>query len=406
MHKFGVYPIIVTRNWNPDQTTTYARIEDNTYKHRVYPSHEEYFMPYQRSWRDRLFTHSSWLAIGLRRLLTFLELVFSGFTFHALPYANLYSQARKILREQKDIEVLLISGSPFESFHFGYLLKKEFPHLHWIPSYRDEWTAFRRYPSNGFFEHLLFRFQTYLEKRFTSNATAFMSVSDFWVEQIAQHIQKQGFKVMNGFEPLEAGTFEAVSLDPHSLKIAHAGSIYPNQDFAPLVALLAKLKVQYATKVDIQMDFYGIASDSSDVQDIQELFLKVQLVVNWYPRIPQKALHERLVHYDIVYVSKYGNFNGLIPVKVFDYYNLGIPMLHYPSDKGEIEEFMRSTQTGICSADEVEVYHLLVEFIDNKLSKNDALNKVRYQKKSAEEYTRAHQASILASHIHALPKLN
>jgi hypothetical protein len=95
LHKFGIYPIIVTRNWNENQTNTYEEIKDNSFKHRIFDTHEEYYLPYNRSWRDKLFGKTCFFCISLRRILTFLELVVSTIWIPALPYANLYSQARK-----------------------------------------------------------------------------------------------------------------------------------------------------------------------------------------------------------------------------------------------------------------------------------------------------------------------
>ena len=200
LHKFGVYPIIVTRNWNENQTNTYEEIKDNSFKHRIFETHEEFYLPYNRSWRDKLFGKTCFFCISLRRILTFLELVASSVWIPALPYANLYTQARKLLKEQKDIQALIISGSPFESFHFGYELKKEFPHIHWIPDYRDELTTFQGYKGADFISKCKFILDQFNEKKWTSNSTTFISVSNNWVKNIGKFIHKEGFQIMNGFE--------------------------------------------------------------------------------------------------------------------------------------------------------------------------------------------------------------
>ena len=201
LYKFGVYPIIITRNWNPNQTNTYEKVLDNEFKHRIYKTYEEFYMPYIKSLRDKLFRYNGFVLSKVRRLLTIVEIIHSRFDLNALPYTNLYTQARNILKNDQEISVVIISGSPFEAFQFGYKLKKEFSHISWIPDYRDEWTSFKRYPSNSIIQSLVFKLDTRIEKKYTSNATAFITVADYWVESIKNHIKKPGFKVMNGFEP-------------------------------------------------------------------------------------------------------------------------------------------------------------------------------------------------------------
>ncbi|MCE2962630.1 MAG: N-acetyl sugar amidotransferase [Chitinophagales bacterium] len=401
LHKFGIYPIIVTRNWNENQTNTYEEIKDNSFKHRIFDTHEEYYLPYNRSWRDKLFGKTCFFCISLRRILTFLELVVSTIWIPALPYANLYSQARKLLKEQKDIQALIISGSPFESFHFGYELKKEFPHIHWIPSYRDEWTAFRRYPRKSFFEDIIFKLNAHLEKKFTSNASSFISVSDYWVKRIEDYIHKKGITVMNGFEPKAIENVNSkINPNPNKLVLSYSGSVYPNQDFYPIARVLSKLQTYYGEKVSIITNFYGVQEDNSLRQWISQSFEKEKIECNIFSRIPSEELHEHLLFSDFLYVTNYGDLKGFIPVKVFDYYNLSKPILHFPTDNGEIEKFIFSTNSGFAPSTESDCYALLLESIENKRSGNDHLNQMN--QKEAAFYSREHQASILAKYLNEI----
>lgn len=399
LHKFGVYPIIVTRNWNENQTNTYEEILDNSFKHRVFETHEEYYLPYNRSFRDKLFGKTCFFCTLLRRILTFLELVVSTVWISALPYANLYSQARKLLKEQKDIQALIISGSPFESFHFGYELKKEFPHIHWIPSYRDEWTAFKRYPSKSFFEDIVFKINACLEKKFTSNANSFISVSDYWVKRIEEYIQKKGIIVMNGFEPKAIKKLNS-NINPNKLVLSYSGSVYPNQNFHPIARVLFKLQSYYGDQVSIKVNFYGVQEDNSLRQLILQPFKKEKIECNIFSRIPSEELHEQLLSSDFLFTTNYGDLKGFIPVKVFDYYNLSKPILHFPTDNGEIEKFIFSTNSGFAPSTESDCYALLLESIENKRSGNDHLNQMN--QKEAAFYTREHQASILAKHLNEI----
>ena len=399
LHKFGYYPIIVTRNWNENQTNTYEEILDNSFKHRVFETHEEYYLPYNRSWRDKLFGKSCFFCTLLRRILNFIELVVSSVWMPALPYANLYTQARKLFNEQKDIEALIISGSPFESFHFGYELKKEFPHIHWIPDYRDEWTAFSRYPRKGIFEKIIFSLNAKFEKKYTSNASCFISVSDYWVEKIGNHIHKKGYSIRNGFEP-RAFEKREDNLDNSKLTLAYIGSIYPNQDFYPIAKVLSKLIVEFKRHIAVEFNFYGVQDGADSGVLISHPFEKFNVKYNIFPRVSSEVLNEKLLLSDILFVTKYGDLDGFIPVKVFDYYNLYKPILHFPSDKREIENFILSTNSGWAFTNEEDCYNLLSELVHRKIKGEDLFKLVK--RKDASFYSREHQASILAHHLNEI----
>ena len=89
-------------------------------------------------------------------------------------FNNLYVKAREVIKDNKDISHLIISGRPFEAFYFGYILKKEFPHIQWIPDYRDQWTT---HPNQNKLSitHLVNRIQ---EKKWISICSYFITTSE------------------------------------------------------------------------------------------------------------------------------------------------------------------------------------------------------------------------------------
>lgn len=405
LYKFGVYPIIVTRNWNPNQTNTFEKIHDNSFKHNVYDTHEEYYMPYEQSWRDKLFENKSFLFWLVRQLLTMWELLFSAYFIRVLPYHNLYSQAKTILSADNEIQALIISGSPFESFHFGYELKKEFPHIHWIPSYRDEWTAFKRYPSKDISQSFFFWYNSFFEKKFTSNASFFISVADYWLESISKHIQKPGLLVTNGIRNTELEyqptLYEKTS---NEFTIVYSGTIYPNQNFKPIAELLKRIIGDYKDRISISFNFYGLDPGGPIAAQILSDFYDTGCTVNMFSRIPMVELHRELLNADLLYIAPYNALNGFIPVKVFDYFELGRPMFFFPSNGGDIEKFIKSTNTGYALANEAEGYEILSHLIDCKIEGIQI--HLDRNKEAIWLYSREHQASILAERIKSLPALS
>jgi glycosyltransferase involved in cell wall biosynthesis len=404
LHKFGVYPIIVTRNWNPNQTNTYEKIHENSFKHNVYDTHEEYYMPYEQSWRDKLFGKNCFFCALLRRILTLLELVSSSVSINALPYSNLFSQARTILNADSSIETLIISGSPFESFHFGYQLKKEFPHIHWIPSYRDEWTTFQGIKPIDFISKLKYYMDQQNEKKWVSNCTQIISVSDNWVKNIGKFIGKEGFQVMNGYElDLFQEEGECIFKD-NEFVLTYNGTIYQEQDFSILCTAICKIIEDFNGKINILVKFIGTNRESIYARKIIELFGHNKIHIEFAPRIPKKDLVRYLKSSDVLIMTSYEGVKGWYPVKMFDYYLAERPIILCPSDHSNIEEFIKETNCGFVFNNSDDCYAKIRELIDLKLS--NIPFKLNIDRTKGSFYSREHQASILAEKIKTLPPLS
>ena len=97
-------------------------------------------MPYKGSLKDRIFEKNKKGKKLIRKALSFKELYFQHSSIGALPYANIFKKATELIKEEK-IRNVIITGNPFECFHFGYELKKKFPSINWIADYRDDWTT-------------------------------------------------------------------------------------------------------------------------------------------------------------------------------------------------------------------------------------------------------------------------
>lgn len=403
LHKFGYYPIIVTRNWNENQTNTYEEIKDNSFKHRIFETHEEYYLPYNRSLRDKLFGKTCFFCTILRRLLTVLELIASNFCIDSLPYTNLYTKAQKILKNDSTISAVIVSGSPFESFHFGYKLKQEFPKLHWIPDYRDEWTTFQGVKSADPISKLLAFLAKNREVKWTSNASLFITVSDYWVINIRKLINVLGVKVMNGYEA-DSIMVKDFSLDPNEFIIVYNGTIYSDQDFTMFNGALNRILELYSHRLNITLKFIGLSEDANITKKIENIFVNTKLKIVITKRVAKNELINLISQSDLMLLCAYGNVKGWYPVKIFDYYLVNRPILLCPSDEAEMESFILETKCGVAVHDIDECFSYIEKLIQTKMSGvSDSFRTDRVLNKF---YTREHQASILAQHLNDLLKSN
>ena len=80
LNSFGIYPIIITRNWDLTINTPEDVLKSTGNKviHEVYETHEVYYLPYVSSLRDRIFlsAKNSVFKKYMSKFLTILTMLF------------------------------------------------------------------------------------------------------------------------------------------------------------------------------------------------------------------------------------------------------------------------------------------------------------------------------------------
>ncbi|SFT66575.1 hypothetical protein SAMN05216474_1645 [Lishizhenia tianjinensis] len=101
LHKYGYYPIVITRQWNENQTTLTEKQNKNELVVEKHEGYEVHRLPYKESLRDKLDQSGKYPL--LRRLLTLKEMILSNFFISALPFSNFYSYSKELLQNDEDI---------------------------------------------------------------------------------------------------------------------------------------------------------------------------------------------------------------------------------------------------------------------------------------------------------------
>ena len=266
LNEHGVFPIIITRNWNDQQVDTLSPVEDNEYTLEKHPHCEIHRLPYHRTLRDKLSTRPN--MHWLQKVLTLKELVFSNYFLSSIPYNNFYRKSAELMSNDASIKGYIISGRPFQSFAFGHKLKKEFPDKLFIPDYRDEWSTHQNLHIPGKILRMIGKLERKSEKKWTSNCDFFLSTSDAWVENISGYINKPGYRVMNGFDlddicPIESTTSE------NDLRITYAGTLYENQQ----IDLFINSCIELIDKGEkhLFIDFIGIDMNADQKLKVVEM---------------------------------------------------------------------------------------------------------------------------------------
>jgi glycosyltransferase involved in cell wall biosynthesis len=386
-----IYPIIITRQWNENQKDLTDHVDENDLQIEKHDHCEIVRLPFKRSLRDRLSNYK-WLK-PLQKALTLKELIFSNLFISALPYSNFYKEVRNRLKEDPTIKAVIVSGRPFQSFSIGHRLKKEFDVL-WIPDYRDEWTTHQSLKDQGKVQRYLQKFERKSELKWTSNADFFISVSQTWVDSISDYIKKPGFVVYNGYETLHNA--KPFSNGEEPLSITYAGTLYPSQNMNDFMdACMAILKTG---KNKLKIKFIGANVIPGEEQRLRNKADGFESNFEFMDRIPKEALENHISNSDILFLTGFENVKGWYPVKLFEYYATGKPILLCPSDNNVMEQFVVDTNSGFIANSKNECQELILSLIDKKENGID-FNKER-NITFGETFSRVQQAANLAKLIH------
>jgi len=392
LHKYGIYPIIITRQWNQGQKDIVDKVKNNKLEIEKTDKYEIHKLPYNQNLRDKLSDYPK--LKYLQKALSLYELLFSNFFIKAIPYNNIYYYAQNYLKANEGVSILMASGRPFHLFYFGYLLKKQFP-IKWIPDYRDEWITHQNSDFNkSFLTRLVANFESKVERKWTSNADSFISVNEYCVNRISKFIDKPGFVIMNGyneFKPLNP------TLNDNELRIVYAGTLYESQKIELIIKSCIELNENLMYNGKIHLIFVGTEVQVAAHNKLVSLISGHSGLFEIIPRLPRNELNNILSNADLLLLTGYENVSGCYPVKLFEYFATSKPILLFPSDNNVMEDFIKEIKSGFIVNSVKEGVELLTILLDQKLKGN----KITIEPDSIKgfKYSREHQTMLLGEYL-------
>jgi glycosyltransferase involved in cell wall biosynthesis len=199
-HRYGYYPIVVTRHWDeglktPEDMIRSSAVRDVT--DTVTDTGRLIRVPYTSNLRDRLIILQGKNHFSLfRKLISFCNYLGQYFTFSLDPSAAIYREAKKIAATEK-IDLIIATGKPFVLFRYAYILNKKFS-IPWIADYRDGWADSYNRKNDTLFNRLLNKTELCLERKFTKNITCLTTVTPFLAKKISETVCKPGHLILNG----------------------------------------------------------------------------------------------------------------------------------------------------------------------------------------------------------------
>ncbi|MGM0477955.1 MAG: glycosyltransferase [Bacteroidota bacterium] len=398
LHEYGYYPIIITRQWNEGQTDLVDPVKNNTLEVEKNQTHEVHRLPYKYSLRDRLANYPALKVF--QKALTLKELVLSNYSIKQLPFSNFYAYSKKLIQKDSEIKIVIASGRPFQAFFIGYQLKKDFPRIHWVPDYRDEWSTRKTNKDQTSIHKRIAALEKSSEKKWVSNSTFFISVSEACIENIRNLVEKPGKLILNGHDQNntvktyenDAGQTKAV------LKILYVGSIYQYQDFNRILTSVKDLNEKKET--EINLTFLGSYANQSELEKLNKLIEGYEKFVELIPKVKQDEVMNYIHQSDLLFLTEYKNLKGCLPVKIFDYYNSDKPILLCPSDQDLMEDFIKETNSGYIANTVEECTAILEQLIQLKTEGKPLIGP--RNEENAYFYSRKFQTKVLAKYLDEL----
>ena len=386
LYKEDIYPIVLTRNWNYNQKDIIGRVHNNKYKLDKNINREIHYLKHKFQVRDLLTNFNL-----IRKTMTLSRQILFYLVPKSIPYYNIYLKARELLSVNKDIKTVIVSGKPFESFFFGYQLKKEFPQIHWIPDYRDQWNTYSDEKSKNKLTKVFNYLEKKLEKKWTSNCKFFISTTPIWVKNIEHFINKKGFFIANGYDK-KIDLIEP-SKNTDFVKIIYAGTLYPNQKIEKFCKIISDQNKIFNNFFKIE--FIGCEMIESQIKRLEIIKRKHSGEITITPKMSKQKLAEKMNQADFLYLTSFNNVSGWYPVKLFDYATYNTPILMYPSDGDLMEKFIVDTNTGFAIIKTKDLKSLLISTL-NKKRNNENLSVVKNLVK-LKEFSREYQTAKLAN---------
>jgi hypothetical protein len=400
MPENGYYPILLTRKWTGKELTERERLFSSGQDLEILQDKngEIHYLPYFASLRDKLFLrseYSKWSAVG-SKFFTLIELVFRNLLISFIPYNNMYRHARMLLKQDLSLRTVIISGNPFEQFYFGYLLKKEFPDLHWVADYRDEWTS-SEINNFGFIRRMINTYDVYFEKKWVSNASLITANTKYATKKLAELHHKEVQTITNGFEFDKLPAFEPSS-NKNELVIVHNGTLYPTQKITLLKNALKR--VQIPENFQVKLKFPGLLIKKDVAEYVNSSFDNLSVVIEMSDRVPQESILRMQLEADLLLMVAHENKKGVVGSKLYEYIGLEKPVLLCPSDNDELEETLKEVGSGLIASKEDELLAILEKLIKEKRETGKIY--LDYDKKSVSKYHRANQVRKLTNYLNDL----
>jgi hypothetical protein len=396
----GLFPIIVTRNWNPIHGNALDYIQPSKTKEVEIEETEKGILikaPYKANLSNRLTLKDKKdpLSNLLKKTSTGWNEIGQWFLPIGTKY-ELYKAAKNFLKDNK-VDVILATGEPFILFKYASKLSRKF-NTPWVADYRDQWSQSASRRKGLFFKY----FSPSLEKKYLKNVCFISTVSEYLRFKIQEYVKNKPFVIIpNGYNENMIIENTINIQNNEVLTISLAGTIYNWHPCSYFLDLISNF-LQDNPNANFNINFYGTNKENS-IRELLENDEKLKKIITMYPKMSNDKLAMELAKSNILLLF---NDYSIMGTKIYDYLALNRKIIlcfeddkeanllkekyfKFKSIKGLSEslqtDLIKKTNSGIIVKDSEHLYNILKdlcnEFEEKSYIENHTIGAENYSRK-------------------------
>jgi glycosyltransferase involved in cell wall biosynthesis len=252
--------------------------------------------------------------------------------------------ARRIVREQ-GIQTVVVTVPPFSALLVTTALKREFPHLHIVADFRDDWLRFYL----GEFEYqkseYTARRAAVIEREAVELADRVVVVTRTMLDDIRARypdVDSQKFVfIPNGYDPENIRAVPRRKQAGNRIVVSHVGTVYSAS--SPRFYLDALDDLPDSVRAGIETRFIGRVADSERwcLEGRRSTIKKLGFVPQ-----SEAVVHMAEADYLLLTMTDAASLTG----KLFEYLGTGVPIIAVAPTNGEVARILQETGAGWCAA--------------------------------------------------------
>lgn len=311
-HEFGIYPVIVTRQWgnkHKNHLDYIAESETDTVVEEVGEHGTILRAPYKPNLANRLLLKygDSRYSLLRKSISAYYEII-QYLTLKG-PKACIHRAANSYLKNNK-VDCIIATAEPYVLFKYAKALGKKH-NTPWIADYRDPWSQ----NINVYKNIVLKVYYESVEKNITSKASAIVTVSDFFEKKIRTLLPNNQYYILpNGYDPEAIEKAKDVKQNSNVFSIGFVGTILEWHPIHAFLKTIAEFIDQNPDK-PIQVNFYGINTEDN-INSIIAEYPNLSKAILIYPKLSNDKLIAEIAKNNVMALFNYYSYMG---TKIYDY---------------------------------------------------------------------------------------
>jgi len=408
-HEFGVYPIVVTRQWGNQYGNHLDYIAPGESNETIVEENETGTIirtAYKPNLSNRLLLKYGEKRFRLLRKAITAYYEFMQFLLFVGPKAGLYRGARQYLKEHQ-VDAIIATGAPHILFKYAAKLSKKH-NIPWIADYRDPWSQSKSRNRGGYLK----QWNQFFEKKYLKNVSVITTASEFVEAKVKTLIKNKPYNViLNGYDMQLINTTNS-STTTQDLSIAFVGTIYKwhpiNSVFKTLEKLLAENEA-----MNLRFMLWGTNKKEYYKRHVNTNYPKLSEKIIFNDRVSNSELLPLLSQSHLMLLF---NDYSLIGTKIYDYLATRRQILfcysketvedktivpYYNDNSITInnhaqEDVLRETNSGIIVKNSDDLF----ETIKRLYSEFKITGAINCETRNIEKYSRYYQTEKLSKLIH------